>query len=83
MVGQGWLRSAGLDYFDDALLSSAIVTPRRVAVVVGMALCHDRAYFQVADRTLIERLSDLVEQGKLKADGDPRALNSTSVWLPH
>jgi hypothetical protein len=77
------LVSAPMDYFDPSLLERATPEWKRVARVIGETMVYtDEPYMQVGDLMLRTRVSVLVNEGKLLADGDPGDMLTCQVRLP-
>ena len=82
IVTDAGLASAPIDYFDPWILQQATTEWRTVARVVGEVMGHNfEPYDQVHELMLLARVTALVDQGKLLAEGDPWDMRSR-VRLP-
>jgi Protein of unknown function len=83
VVTPAGLVSAALDHFDALLMEQVTTEWRKVARVIGgMMALNSEPYFQVGDIMLRARVTALIDQGKLLADGDPCDVHSCRVRLP-
>jgi hypothetical protein len=84
VVTPAGLVSAPVDHFDSLLMEGVATEWRKVARVIGdtMGLTSE-PYFQVGDIMLLARVTALIGEGKLLAEGDPWDMHSCRVRLPN
>jgi hypothetical protein len=77
------LVSAPADHFDSAILEQATKEWQSAARIVGMTMAHNcEPYMQVGDIMLLVRVVDLIDQGKLLAQGEPWDMHACRLRLP-
>lgn len=77
------LTSAPLDYFDPLILREATREWQPMARIIGQTMGHnDYPYYQVGDLMLQWRVVELVAEGKLIAEGDPRDMRTCWIHRP-
>ncbi|MFI6999213.1 DUF3658 domain-containing protein [Nocardia sp. NPDC050175] len=72
------LRSVPLDYFDRDLLDHIHAHPTPIGLVIAETMAVQS--YPVMDYVLQQRLIDLIDVGRIAADGDPTIASQCRVW---